>query len=409
MGSFSIKKHNMNNSSSVRQYAIVTGNYWAFTLTDGALRMLVVLYFYQLDYTPLQIASLFLFYEFFGIVTNMLGGYVGARWGLNRTMNAGLLLQITALMLLTLPAAWLSIPLVMTAQAISGIAKDLNKMSAKSAIKLLVPANENVRLFRWVALLTGSKNALKGVGFFLGGVLLTTLGFQQAVLFMAIVLGGVWIASLLFLSTNFGKTKRKPTFNEMFSKSAQINYLSAARLCLFAARDIWFVIALPLFLSQQLNWDFWQTGGLLAAWVIGYGVIQSLSPLLIGKTTDAAKASILAISLTLATGCLAFFMSTDYAMALILIAGLIVFGILFALNSSVHSYLIVHYAKADGVSLDIGFYYMANAAGRLLGTLLSGWVYQQWGMAACLWCSTVFIALASVISIRLSKQNGRLL
>jgi predicted MFS family arabinose efflux permease len=392
----------MNNASSIRQYAIVTGNYWAFTLTDGALRMLVVLYFYQLNYTPLQIASLFLFYEFFGVVTNLLGGYFGARLGLNRTMNIGLFLQIIALMMLTLPAAWLSIPLVMLAQAISGIAKDLNKMSAKSAIKLLVPENENARLFRWIALLTGSKNALKGVGFFLGGLLLTLLGFQQAVLSMAIVLALVWIASLFLLSQNLGKAKNKPKFHDLFSKSTSINLLSAARLCLFAARDVWFVVALPVFLSSQFQWNFWQTSGFLASWVIGYGIIQSISPYVVGKSPNGKTALLLAIALTLATGVLAFTMNT-LALSSVLIIGLIIFGVLFAFNSSVHSYLIVHYAKSDGVSLDVGFYYMANAMGRLLGTLLSGWVYQQWGMAACLWCSTLLIALASIISIRLSK------
>jgi predicted MFS family arabinose efflux permease len=392
----------MNNSSSIRQYAIVTGNYWAFTLTDGALRMLVVLYFYQLNYTPLQIASLFLFYEFFGVVTNLLGGYFGARLGLNRTMNIGLFLQIIALMMLTLPAAWLSIPLVMLAQAISGIAKDLNKMSAKSAVKLLVPENENARLFRWIALLTGSKNALKGVGFFLGGLLLTLLGFQQAILSMAIVLALVWIASLFLLSQDLGKAKNKPKFNDLFSKSRHINLLSAARLCLFAARDVWFVVALPVFLSSQFQWDFWQTSGFLASWIIGYGIIQSISPFVVGKSPNGKTALLLAIALTLATGILALAMNT-FALSSLLIIGLIIFGILFAFNSSVHSYLIVHYAKSDGVSLDVGFYYMANAMGRLLGTILSGWVYQQWGMAACLWCSTLLIALASIISIRLSK------
>lgn len=391
----------MNNS--IQQYAIVTGNYWAFTLTDGALRMLIVLYFYQLDYTALQIASLFLFYELFGVVTNLIGGYLGARWGLNRTMNTGLFLQIFALLLLTLPAHWLSVPLVMFAQAISGIAKDLNKMSAKSAIKLLVPENQNQQLFRWIAVLTGSKNALKGVGFFLGGLLLTLFGFQQAVLFMAMALILVWLISLLFISHNVGKSRNKPKFNQLFSKSREINYLSAARLCLFAARDVWFVVALPLFLSNQLAWDFWQTGGFLALWIIGYGIVQSISPMLVNKTPTGKTATTFALVLTLATSALALYLSTNFMLATGLIIGLIIFGFLFALNSSVHSYLIVHYAKADGVSLDVGFYYMANAMGRLLGTLLSGWIYQQWGMAACLWCSALLIALASVVSVRLPR------
>ena len=124
----------MNSNLAIRQYAIVTGNYWAFTLTDGALRMLVVLHFHQLGYSPLQIAALFLFYEIFGVITNLFGGYLGARIGLNRTMNIGLALQVIALVMLAVPTQLLSIPLVMSAQALSGIAKDLNKMSAKSSI-----------------------------------------------------------------------------------------------------------------------------------------------------------------------------------------------------------------------------------------------------------------------------------
>jgi len=176
-------------SPAIRQYLIVTGNYWAFTLTDGALRMLVVLHFHQLGYSALEVAMLFLFYEFFGIITNLVGGWLGARFGLNRTMNLGLGIQIFALAMLLVPTSLLTLVWVMTAQALSGIAKDLNKMSAKSTIKLLVPDEQQGQLYKWVAILTGSKNTLKGVGFFLGGLLLTLLGFQGAVLAMAIGLG----------------------------------------------------------------------------------------------------------------------------------------------------------------------------------------------------------------------------
>ncbi|EXF46675.1 major facilitator superfamily transporter [Pseudomonas sp. BAY1663] len=197
-------------SPEVRQYLIVTGNYWAFTLTDGALRMLVVLHFHTLGYTPLQIAALFLFYEIFGVVTNLIGGYLGARLGLNRTMNIGLALQVFALLMLTVPAAWLTVPWVMGAQALSGIAKDLNKMSAKSSIKLLVPGSEQGTLYRWVAILTGSKNALKGVGFFLGGALLALLGFAGAVLAMASVLALIWLGSLVLLKRDLAKPRPSP-------------------------------------------------------------------------------------------------------------------------------------------------------------------------------------------------------
>jgi len=399
----------MKNSPAIRRYAIVTGNYWAFTLTDGALRMLVVLHFHQLGYSPLQIAALFLFYEIFGIVTNLFGGYLGARIGLNRTMNIGLGLQVIALALLAVPTHWLSVPLVMGAQALSGIAKDLNKMSAKSAIKLLVPGDQQGKLFKWIALLTGSKNALKGTGFFLGGALLALLSFKGAVLAMAATLAMVWIASLLLLKQDLGKANNKPKFSELFSKSRAINILSAARLFLFSARDVWFVVALPVFLSSQLQWDFWQVGGFLASWIIGYGIVQSLAPIILRTKTNAAPtgsaALLWAIILASVTAGLALALSTSLSVTNVLIVGLVVFGIVFAINSSLHSYLIVSYAKDDGVSLDVGFYYMANAMGRLIGTILSGWIYQSAGLVACLWVSAMFITLTAFISIGLPRNH----
>ncbi len=399
-----------NLSNPYKQYAIVTGNYWSFTLTDGALRMLVVLHFYHLGFSPLQIASLFLFYEIFGVVTNLIGGYLGARIGLNRTMHIGLALQVIALMMLVIPSTLLTVPWVMGAQALSGIAKDLNKMSAKSAIKLLVPAAAQGQLFKWVALLTGSKNALKGAGFFLGAVLLAALGFDGAVLSMAIALAIVWLTSLFLLRQDLGKAKSKPKFHEIFSKSKAVNVLSAARLFLFGARDVWFVVALPVFLASQLQWDFWWVGGFLALWVIGYGIIQSLVPsvlnLIKAKTPDGRSAFYWALILTLITATLSASLGSNLPVTAVLITGLILFGIFFAINSSIHSYLIVSYAKTDGVSLDVGFYYMANALGRLIGTLLSGWIYQIAGLAMCLWVSVGFIAIAALFSLILPKSNG---
>jgi len=393
----------------VRQYLIVTGNYWAFTLTDGALRMLVVLHFHSLGYTPLQIAALFLFYEIFGIVTNLVGGYLGARLGLNRTMNIGLGLQVGALLMLTVPAAWLTVPWVMGAQALSGIAKDLNKMSAKSSIKLLVPNSQQGTLYKWVAILTGSKNALKGVGFFLGGVLLALLGFAGAVLVMAAALAVIWVASILLLKKDMGKAKAKPNFSELLSKSRAINLLSAARLFLFGARDVWFVIALPVYLSSVFGWSFWMVGGFLAVWVIGYGIVQSFTPAITGKGSgrlpDGRTAFGWAAVLAGIPAAIALGLDSGLPAQWVLIGGLLVFGALFAVNSSLHSYLIVSYAKEDGVSLDVGFYYMSNAAGRLLGTLLSGWVYQAYGLGACLWVSSVFVLLAALISIALPRHE----
>ncbi|AFM33285.1 MULTISPECIES: organoarsenical effux MFS transporter ArsJ [Stutzerimonas stutzeri subgroup] len=396
-------------SPEVRQYLIVTGNYWAFTLTDGALRMLVVLHFHSLGYTPLQIAALFLFYEVFGVVTNLVGGYLGARLGLNRTMNLGLAMQVVALLMLTVPAAWLTVPWVMGAQALSGIAKDLNKMSAKSSIKLLVPDSQQGTLYKWVAILTGSKNALKGVGFFLGGALLTLLGFAGAVLAMAAVLAVIWIGSLVLLKKDLGKAKAKPKFKDILSKSQAINVLSAARLFLFGARDVWFVIALPVYLSTVFGWNFWMVGGFLACWIIGYGIVQSMAPAITGKRSgnvpDGRAAFIWAALLAALPAAIAVGLTTDASPQWVLIGGLLLFGALFAVNSSLHSYLIVSYAKEDGVSLDVGFYYMSNAMGRLIGTLLSGWVFQAYGLQACLWVSSLFVLLAAIISLRLPRHT----
>jgi predicted MFS family arabinose efflux permease len=391
-------------SDDIKQYLVVTGNYWAFTLTDGALRMLIVLHFHALGYSPLSIAMLFLFYEIFGVVTNLVGGFLGARLGLNKTMNIGLAMQIVALLMLAVPPEWLTVVYVMIAQALSGIAKDLNKMSAKSAIKSLVVDGQEGTLFKWVAILTGSKNALKGVGFFLGGLLLTLLGFKGAMLLMASVLTLVWCYSLYALKSDLGKAKHKPKFTDMFSKSRAINILSAARLFLFGARDVWFVVALPVFLSQAFAWDHWTVGGFLALWVIGYGIVQAIAPKIINLKeglSPAIETTKWASLLALVTLGITLSLYFNWQIKTVLIAGLMLFGILFAINSSLHSYLIVSMADADGVSLDVGFYYMANAMGRLLGTVLSGWIFQLYGLAACLAVSFVFIALAGLFSTKL--------
>ncbi|MBV2131866.1 organoarsenical effux MFS transporter ArsJ [Pseudomonas sp. MAP12] len=397
-------------SPEIRQYLLVTGNYWAFTLTDGALRMLVVLHFHGLGYSPLQIAALFLFYEIFSVVTNLVGGWLGAQLGLNRTMNIGLGLQVAALLMLSVPAAMLTVPWVMAAQALSGIAKDLNKMSAKSSIKLLVADGQQGTLYQWVALLTGSKNALKGVGFFLGGALLAWLGFTAAVLAMAAVLALIWLASLATLKKDLGKAKSKPKFRDLLSKSRAINILSAARLFLFGARDVWFVVALPVYLASRFGWDFWQVGGFLAVWVIGYGCVQSFAPYFTGKRSgklpDGRAAFVWALLLAGLPAAIALGLGRELPAQTVLVGGLLLFGALFAINSSLHSYLIVSYAKEDGVSLDVGFYYMSNALGRLLGTLLSGWVFQAWGLEACLWVSSAFVLLAALISMALPRHAG---
>ena len=398
---------------SLRQYALVTGNYWAFTLTDGALRMLVVLHFHSLGYNALQIAVMFIFYELFGVVTNLLGGFLGARVGLNRTMNIGLGLQLVALSMLLVNPQLLTIAWVMAAQAVSGVAKDLNKMSAKSAIKLLAPAGQSSSLYRWVALLTGSKNTLKGLGFFLGGALLTGVGFTTSILIMLIGLGSIWLLSLLLLKADLGRSKNKPNIAQLLSKSSTINQLSGARLFLFAARDVWFVVALPVYLAQQLSWTSWQVSTFLAVWIIVYGLVQVLAPLLTPQAYNESPSTTFKfahnttfkwqIGLALVPLIMAYGLHSQLHSSTVLVVGLGIFGFVFAVNSSLHSYLIVALAKTDSVALDVGFYYMANAAGRLLGTLLSGWVFLQFGFIACLLLSSALVLSAVYITHKLAR------
>ncbi len=324
-------------------------------------------------------------------------------------MNIGLLLQVVALSMLLVPSEWLTVIWVMAAQALSGVAKDLNKMSAKSAIKLLVPKEENGQLYKWVAALTGSKNALKGVGFFLGGGLLTLIGFKGAVLVMALGLMMVWIFSLFSLKQELGRAKNKPKFSHVFSKSQSVNVLSAARMFLFGSRDVWFVVALPVYLSTSFGWDHWYVGGFLALWVIGYGAVQGFTPRLTTRSEkrlpDGKDALFWALALSLIPVMIAVALTYNWHKELVLIVGLMIFGVLFAINSALHSYLIVSYAGEDGVSLDVGFYYMANAMGRLIGTVLSGWLYQSYGLGFCLWVSALFIVITAVISLYLPKHK----
>ena len=401
---------------SSRHYAVVTAAYWSFTLTDGALRLLVLLHFHELGYTPVQLAFLFLLYEFCGVVTNLFGGWLAARTGLRFTLELGLGIQVAALVLLALlNPNWslsLSVSYVMACQALSGIAKDLTKMSAKSAVKVLVPEGDESSLFRWVALLTGSKNALKGVGFFLGGFLLSVLGFKAALVVMA---SGIVVALVLVaisLPSAIGQPKTKPKFSGIFSHSAAINLLSTARIALFAARDVWFVVSVPVFLGSVLGWSFTEIGTFLALWVIGYGVIQAVSPRLLHRFVGAEPPSptlvgALGMALAVVTLAIVWGVQSGTSPGRVILAGLAVFGIVFALNSAVHSYLVLAYAESERVSVTVGFYYMANAIGRLLGTLLSGFLYQQAGILGSLWGSAALAAIAGLTAFFLPGVTGR--
>ena len=389
------------------QYALITGSYWAFTLTDGALRMLVVLYFHELGYSPMDIALLFLFYELFGVVTNLLGGWLAARAGLAVTLTGGLFLQVIALSMLLVDASYLSVGYVMVAQALSGIAKDLNKMGAKSSVKL-VAGNSQGRLYRWVAWLTGSKNALKGVGFFAGGAGLASIGFSASIAVMAVAMGLVGILALMLLDKSMGKASYQPKFSDLLSKSRRINLLSAARLFLFGSRDVWFVVALPVFLQLELGWSSVSVGTFLAAWIIGYGLVQAMAPQITGRldsrVPDGRTALAWGLALAVVPVGMAAGLQLRFDPAAVVVIGLALFALIFAMNSAVHSFLVVSYADADGVSLDVGFYYMANAAGRLLGTVCSGWMYQSHGLAACLSLSAFLILLVALISHKLPRH-----
>lgn len=399
---------------NVRQYAVVTAAYWAFTLTDGALRLLVLLHFHALGYSPVQLALLFLLYEFFGIVTNLVGGWLAARTGVRFTLVAGLALQVAALgALALLDTTWnrtVSVAFVTACQALSGIAKDLTKMSAKSAVKALVPENGDSRLFRWVAVLTGSKNALKGAGFFLGAVLLSTLGFRGGLFAMAGGIVVVLIAVLALLPGALGKPTLKPAFGSVFSNSPGINRLSVARLALFASRDVWFVVSVPIFLTSVLGWSFLQTGGFLALWVIGYGAVQGATPSLLARVAGPAAgsarlASSLGFILTAVTAAIPIALQLGASASVTMLAGLAAFGVAFALNSSLHSYLVLAYSDVDRAAMNVGFYYMANAGGRLLGTLLSGVLYQAAGITGALWGAAALALAAAVAALRLPPVN----
>lgn len=406
-------------------YIAVTAAYWAFMLTDGALRMLVLLHFHTLGFSPVQLAYLFILYEIAGMVTNLSAGWIAARFGLTATLYAGLGLQVLALIALAqLNPDWAvaaSVAFVMCVQGASGVAKDLAKMSSKSAVKLLAPT-ENGGLFRWVAVLTGSKNAVKGVGFLLGAALLAVLGFVPAIWAMAAVLAAILLAVAVFMPAGLPKGRKSAKFSEVFSKSANVNLLSAARVFLFGARDVWFVVGIPIYFYAVLSDGteagnraaFFMIGSFMAIWIILYGAVQAAAPKILRAATRPEGDLISAAQIWAAMLCLVPAALTVAALlspapqawlTVTLVIGLLVFGAIFAINSSLHSYLILAFTKAERVTMDVGFYYMANAAGRLIGTLLSGLTYQIGGLPLVLGTSAAMVALAAVISGRLAEQS----
>ncbi len=414
-----------NRPEGLSAYIAVTAAYWAFMLTDGALRMLVLLHFHTLGFSPVQLAYLFVLYEIAGMVTNLAAGWIAARFGLTSTLYAGLGLQVVALLALTqLDPNWAigaSVAFVMFVQGASGVAKDLAKMSSKSAVKLLAPT-EGGGLFRWVAVLTGSKNAVKGLGFLLGAAMLATLGFQAAIIVMAVVLAVILFAVILFMPPGLPKGRKGAKFSEVFSKSANVNWLSAARVFLFGARDVWFVVGIPIYFYAVLSDGteegnraaFFMIGTFIAFWIILYGVIQANAPKILrasdrseGDLIRAARSWAAMLFCVPAALTLAVLLSSgpETWLTITLVVGLLVFGAIFAVNSSLHSYLILAFTKSERVTMDVGFYYMANATGRLLGTVLSGFTYQVGGLPLVLGTAAVMVALAALTSGKLTDQT----
>ena len=396
----------------LRNYAVGTAAYWTETLVDGATRTLVLFYFDRLGYSPLQVASLFVLYEVAGIITNLVGGWLAARLGLKITLFMGLAIQVVALCMLGFaPVSLLVVAYVMASQALSGVAKDLTKMSSKSAVKLVVRDGDASALYRWVAILTGSKNALKGVGFSLGGLLLTLVGFRAAMLIMAAMVLAALLASSSLMHGHLGRPDKTAKFTKMFSNIRAVNVLAAARIFLFASRDVWFVVALPFFLYTVVGWSFWEVGTLLAVWVIGYGGVQALAPRLVrrrvngqGDEPDGRTAIWLALALAACPAAIALALSEHVDPVVAIVVGLIPFGVVFAMNSAVHSYLILAYSDSEKVTMNVGFYYMANAVGRLAGTVLSGLVYEWHGLTACLWTAAGFVLAAGLLSLLLPRE-----
>ena len=407
-------------------YMAVTSAYWAFMFAAGVLRMLVLLHFHTLGFSPVQLAYLFVLYEIAGMVTNLSAGWIAARFGLAATLYAGLALQIVALAALTqLDPSWAigaSVVFVMCVQGISGVAKDLAKMSSKSAVKLLAPS-ANGGLFRWVAVLTGSKNAVKGLGFLLGAALLATLGFSWAIIAMALVLALVFAAIVMLMPPGLPTGRKGAKFSEVFSKSANVNWLSAARVFLFGARDVWFVVGIPIYFYAVLSDGseagnraaFFMIGTFMAVWIILYGAVQASAPWLLGAAQRpesdlirAARGWALGLFTVPAALTLAVWMAgaPQTWLTAVLVLGLLAFGALFAVNSSLHSYLILAFTKAERVTMDVGFYYMANAGGRLAGTLLSGLTYQIGGLVLVLGTAALMVALSALASGKLRVERA---
>jgi len=313
----------------------------------------------------------------------------------------------------------------MLVQALSGVAKDLTKTSAKSAVKQLTANRQSGTLFRWVAVLTGSKNAVKGLGFFLGGLLLAVSGFEQAVLIMAACLCVVFIVVSMIDKLDLGVTDSNVKLREVWSTSQPVKTLSSARVFLFGARDTWFVVAVPVYLhtvftqafSLNAQQAFFTVGAFLSLWVIGYGFVQARTPEWLSSARQSSVGAVKAVKLwsgallvvLLMMSSSTFLIGESTAqLVFVVIPGFLIFGVVFAMVSSLHSYLILALTTHKRSTMDVGFYYMSNAAGRLLGTLLSGLSYQLGGLALCLATAAMMTAASWWFARALSQMPRHL-
>lgn len=449
-----------------------------FTITDGAIRIIVLLYANQIGLSPLDIAVLFTLYELMGVVTNLFGGVFASRFGLKASMFLSLFLQLLGLVLVVLVEPIfgdlehlaMKLPSNLTClastrtvieegnmgkraevivyitfcQALSGVAKDFMKISCKTIPKLVTKkdADEESSLFKLYSIVTGLKNSFKGFGFIFGALLTNFLGFEIAVYVLVGIVVVIVPAVVWGIDKDAGKAREFPGFNlKIFKKPWNINVLSLARFFLFGSRDVWFEVAAPLFFRNIIGWTEFEVGLFIGGYVIVYGYFQTATAKIYkAKNKDAKKTSwrpsclrgvppvqhiggwaVACAAEILLLGIVLHFLYQEYigqecaaqygaAIAGVLIVGFYAFGVIFAVNSAIHSYFIGLFSGGDKASMDIGFYYMANAMGRLVGTILSGYVYEvtrdEFGLSICLWVSSLFMALAAVTSYFIRDPNA---
>mmetsp|Transcript_19708 Transcript_19708/g.29246 ORF Transcript_19708/g.29246 Transcript_19708/m.29246 type:complete len:265 (+) Transcript_19708:113-907(+) len=202
-------------SKALRPFVIISSSYLLFTITDGAARLIVLLHAYNKSFSAFEVALMFTLYELAGVVTNLLAGIMGAKWGIKVTLLTGLLLQLVSYGLLF---GWQddwskeqAILYVTMAQMWGGVAKDLTKLGGKTITKLVTPEEQETKLFKLVSLITGWKNSLKGVGYFLGSALLQ-ISYELALSVMMCLIVAAIPWALFGLDRSLGTAKKDERF-----------------------------------------------------------------------------------------------------------------------------------------------------------------------------------------------------